>query len=321
MSITTVKNAQAELELAAINLAVLLAPYVTAMPTDLEDDSTGDLSIPSEFESMGNFTKADGQTIGKTETNTEIESHGESDPTRIITNKRTVTVAGRFQETKRGTLEAYWGEDFSAVTPSAHGGFVLPVSALPKNIHYRLLLVAEDDYNGDPIYPYWMAPRARVTTTGDIQLTDNGLITFPCTFTFFRDSVLDYSVRPGFCGEGWKQLSLDADTGFGTNLTNEIQQIAITGSPTGGTFTLTYSGQTTAPIVYNASAGVIEDALEGLSNIGTDDVLVGGSFPTWTVTFRGALGHTNVTQMTATGSFTGGTTPAIAITTTQAGGA
>lgn len=214
MSITTAKNAQAELELAAINLAVLLAPYGTTMPDDLEDNTSGDLSIPEEFVSLGNFTKADGQTLGKAETNTEIESHGESDPTRIITNKRTITVAGRFQETNRGTLEAYWGEDFSTVAPSAHGGIVLPVSPLPKNIHYRLLLVAEDDYNGDPIYAYWMAPRAKVTTTGDIQMTDNGLITFPLTFTFTRDSVLDYSVRPGYCGAGWVALQGDADTGF-----------------------------------------------------------------------------------------------------------
>ena len=43
MLITTAKNAQAQLELAGINLAVLIAPYNTTMPTDLEDDTTGDL--------------------------------------------------------------------------------------------------------------------------------------------------------------------------------------------------------------------------------------------------------------------------------------
>jgi hypothetical protein len=37
--------------------------------------------------------------------------------------------------------------------------------------------------------------------------------------------------------------------------TNEIQQVAITGGPTGGTFTLTYSGQTTGAIAYNATRG------------------------------------------------------------------
>ncbi|HFB97894.1 MAG TPA: hypothetical protein ENJ62_02025 [Bryobacterales bacterium] len=43
----------------------------------------------------------------------------------------------------------------------------------------------------------------------------------------------------------------------------------------GGTFTLTYDGQTTAPIVYNAPSSVVESALEALPSI--DDVTVTGS--------------------------------------------
>lgn len=106
--------------------------------------------------------------------------------------------------------------------------------------------------------------------------------------------------------------------------TNEAQTVTITGAPTGGTFTLTYAGQTTAAISYNATAAVVAAALAGLSNIGDNDVAVtGGPGPgtAWVVTFRGVLGGTDVAQMTATGSLTGGTTPAVAVTTTTAGGA
>ena len=105
---------------------------------------------------------------------------------------------------------------------------------------------------------------------------------------------------------------------------DEVQTVTITGGPTGGTFTLTYSGQTTAGIPYNASAAAVQTALENLSNIGVGDVVVtGGPGPgtPYTVTFGGALADTNVAQMTASGaSLTGGTTPAVNVTTATAGG-
>lgn len=104
--------------------------------------------------------------------------------------------------------------------------------------------------------------------------------------------------------------------------TNEVQQVAITGGPTGGTFTITYAGQTTAAIPYNANAAAVQAALEALSNIAPGDVVVsGGALPGTPVVveFRGTLAQTNVGQMTTTDSFTGGTAPASAVTTTTPG--
>jgi len=107
--------------------------------------------------------------------------------------------------------------------------------------------------------------------------------------------------------------------------TSELQTVTITGTPTGGTFTLTWSGQTTAAIAYNATASVVQAALIALSNIGTGDVVcTGGALPgsAVTVTFAGALANTDVAAMTASGaSLTGGTSPAVVIATGTAGGA
>ncbi|MBZ6211640.1 hypothetical protein KVH31_34660 [Streptomyces olivaceus] len=106
--------------------------------------------------------------------------------------------------------------------------------------------------------------------------------------------------------------------------TSEVQTVTITGGPTGGTYTLTFSGQTTAGIPYNASAAQVQAALEALSNINPGDVTAGGGphpgTPV-TVTFGGQYSGDNVAQMTASGTnLTGGTTPAVAVTTTTAGG-
>ena len=109
---------------------------------------------------------------------------------------------------------------------------------------------------------------------------------------------------------------------FTDSITDEVQTVTLTGAPTGGTFTLTYAGQTTAGIAYNASAAAVTSALEALSNIGVGEVVVTGSAGgPWTVAFALTLADTNVAAMTASGaSLTGGTAPDVAIATTTAGG-
>lgn len=97
---------------------------------------------------------------------------------------------------------------------------------------------------------------------------------------------------------------------------NELQLVASSG--TGGTFTLTYSAQTTGALDWDSTAGEIQTALEALSNIAPGDVLVTGSVGQWYVEFIGTLAATNVTQMTADDTnLTGG----VALVTTIRNGA
>jgi hypothetical protein len=104
-------------------------------------------------------------------------------------------------------------------------------------------------------------------------------------------------------------------------VTNEVQTVTVTGSPTGGTFTLTYSGQTTAAIAYNATAAAVQSALEALSNVNPGDITVtGNAGGPYTLTFGGQYLGDNVAQLTATASLTGGTTPGVTVATTTAGG-
>jgi hypothetical protein len=84
---------------------------------------------------------------------------------------------------------------------------------------------------------------------------------------------------------------------------NSQQLIYLTGNPPGGTFTLTFDGQTTSGIAYNASASTIDTALEGLSNIGSGDLTVTGSAGgPWTVTFGGSLAAQAVAGISGNGS-------------------
>ena len=103
--------------------------------------------------------------------------------------------------------------------------------------------------------------------------------------------------------------------------TNEIQRVAITGSPTGGSTALTYSGQT-ATVPWNTNAAGLQTLLVALSNIGPGDVTcTGGPLPGTPidVEFTGALGGTNVSAMTKSDSYTGGSSPTTVITTPTGG--
>lgn len=104
---------------------------------------------------------------------------------------------------------------------------------------------------------------------------------------------------------------------------DEQQTITVTDA-TGGTFTITYDGQTTGSIAHDGSAGVVLAALEALSNIDPGDVTVsGGPLDTGpvTVTFIGALAGTDVPEMTVTSSLTGAGGETVDVDTIRAGAA
>ncbi len=104
--------------------------------------------------------------------------------------------------------------------------------------------------------------------------------------------------------------------------TNEKQTVAIDDATSSGTFTLTYSGQTTAAIAYNANAAAVQSALEALSNIEVGDVEVtGGPGPgtDWVVEFKATLGSTDVAMMTGNGTLLVGGSTTVTITETIKG--
>lgn len=104
---------------------------------------------------------------------------------------------------------------------------------------------------------------------------------------------------------------------------DEIQTLTMSGGPTGGTFTLTFGGQTTTGIAYNASAATVQSALQALSSIGSGNVTcTGGPINTTPVVveFTSTLGFTNQATITANSTgLTGGSSPTVNVAVTQNG--
>ncbi len=97
--------------------------------------------------------------------------------------------------------------------------------------------------------------------------------------------------------------------------TNDIQTVTITGSPTGGSFTLSFGGQTTSAIAFNATAATVQADLQALSTIGSGNMTVAGSSGgPYVCTFTGSLAGAAQPLLIANGSGLTGGTPAVTVT-------
>jgi trimeric autotransporter adhesin len=84
---------------------------------------------------------------------------------------------------------------------------------------------------------------------------------------------------------------------------NERQVIQLASDVTGGTFTLTFDGQTTGNIAYNASSATVTTELEALSNIASGDVTVTGSNGgPWTIEFKQVYASQDVPSLVPNGA-------------------
>ena len=100
--------------------------------------------------------------------------------------------------------------------------------------------------------------------------------------------------------------------------TDEVQTISKTGTVTGGNWTFTFNGATTANIAWNAAAATVQAAIEALSTVGTGNVVVTGTGP-WVLTFSEKLAGTYQNIGSVTNVSLTGTTPGIAIAKTTSG--
>jgi hypothetical protein len=273
--------------------------------------------LPVGYRPIG-FTTDDGVQFSGDYSVSEVTSGQSAKPTRSDVETDTMTAQWTPQETNAATVALFENLPLTQLGGlGAAWNWKRPM--VPATIYRRLLFIARDTAaNGvDPIYIVRHMPRALRTGRGDEQWSRTAELTREVTFTGYHDEVRNTDCETWIDGAGWRALA----TATGTN---EVQSVAITGGPTGGTYTLTFSGQTTAGIAYNATAAAVQAALEALTNIAPGDVVcAGGPHPgtAVSVTFGGQYAGVNVAEMTASAAgLTGGAAPAVTVTTTTPGG-
>lgn len=146
--------------------------------------------------------------------------------------------------------------------------------------------------------PFWASNRSNTSFAGHL------------------DAELSTEVKANFA-ESTLSRTVDAAMSTGTTyflridltgpLVNNLYIVSL-GSPSAGTFTLTFNGVTTSGIAYNATAATVQAALVALSSVGAGNMLVTGSAGgPYTVQLVGTLAQSAL-ALTGSGSgLTGGT--------------
>lgn len=268
---------------------IYLAPVGTPKPTSLTDPD-------SPWTDIGHTSADDTITIARDGGDSNILGSWQNPTLRVQRDPVQFSIVMNLLETSNETLESYFG----AGDKTAAGVFGVAPIVVP--IERAMFVRIIDGANEFPFY----IPKVSLASDDDVEADVDKFMHFP-----IRATVLSVT------GSNLMEF-------YGTHLglqVNEVQTLTMTGPPTAGTFTLTFNGQTTAPIAYNATAAAVKTALVALNNITAGDVdTAGGAFPGTpvTVTFKGAYEDTDVPSLTASSTgLTGGT---IAVSTTTPGG-
>lgn len=188
-----------------------------------------------------------------------------------------------------------YGDDNVAVTAAteAHGN-ILAIK-WNKNLLPKKTVWVDSFYaDGEQVKRMrWVARMAQVTEKGDFQTVHTDLAGHELTLKLLPDT------------QG-NNAYIYLDDGQVIALTPTSWTATITGTPTGGTFTLSVGSATTAPITYNATASAVQSALNALSGVTASVTGTAGGPYTVTLTNGGTL--------TASGAgLTGGTTPNVTV--------
>jgi len=220
-----------------------------------------------------------------------------------------------------GSMLAQQVSDGITMTASPTAVPLLPMTGQEFNLYLdptsanlgqtQLLNFLSCDFSMGNIYgPFWPLNRANASFASHVDLAPSATVKIMA-----EADAVGMSLLTGMRAGTTQYLRLQAQ---GLVVDNN-QTATITGTPTGGTFTLTYKGQTTSGIAYNAAASAVQTALIALSTIGAGNVTVSGSVGgPYTISFNAGTLALDTTALTASGAaLTGGSSPTITITQTQ----
>lgn len=160
------------------------------------------LTVPVGYQAVGYMTKADGAAWSREQDWAEVESHGESEPTRRDSTKDSTGLAFTMQESKKLAMELFHGLDLSEITTDTDGNFYFDKGSRPVSRRYRVLALAKDGDGPDAIYTARWLPDAQVTETGDQAWSEEDEIQYPATFATYTDKKFGTSFREIWGGPG-----------------------------------------------------------------------------------------------------------------------
>lgn len=208
---TDLRKGNPDLEIAALDWAIYLAPKNTAIPVSFTNAAGVIQPLNAAYIPVGNLDKKAGTKLATAINSTPVETYGEQGPTRIIRKNRDTTVDFTMQQTSAVSLGTYWGQDFTDVEADAASGEVnLVISENAFNVEYSLIMIGFDGEQDAEIYTIVDSGRATLSKSGDVTFNDDGIAMYPVTLQMLKHKTLGYATRISYAGAGWKPLASEA---------------------------------------------------------------------------------------------------------------
>lgn len=256
--------------------SIWLAPYGTVLPTTLTGTPDG------AFEDVG-WLHSDGITETQSGSKTKIRGHQGQAVVRTRMTEPGTEIGFHALESKGQTKSLRYNE--KAV--STLNGVRKATRGAGQIVSVRTAVIDLYDADNATIKDRLCIPRFEIVANGDRTYAGADIAGFPFLGEIIGD-YFEYSSNP---------------------TPKTVWTFSLTGTPTGGTYTLLLNGFATAPIAYNAANSAIQSALNAISGItGMSGIVVAGTAPgpfTVTLPTSGSLSGNH--------ALTGGTTPGITV--------
>lgn len=195
----------------ALDFALFVKPYEKITDEIESIWSTADgLMVPPDYEPLGYTTKGD-TSWSRDQNWSEVESHGESEPTRRDNTRDVEGLSLTAQETNAVVLALYKDMNLDGITPDTDGGIRIKKGSRPAGRHWHVLGVAKDGDGPNAVYVARWLPRAQVTEMGAQNWSEDSELQYPMTLTAKTDPDVGSSMVELYGGPGWDA----AARGFG----------------------------------------------------------------------------------------------------------
>lgn len=191
---------------APLDCMVLVKEYDGTFP-EAVTDADGEFQTLSDFSTIGEFQKDAGVGLSFSKEVDGPEGYGSRGKRRYIVSSEGLTVTVTAQEHRLNTLGIVYDANTKSLAAEGNqddGGFILKKRNAARLPEYTLLIVGVDGADDQKIYPLWIVPKATMTTSDDVSLSDSGALEFGLTFEATESQEYGSLYGFGYVGPGMK---------------------------------------------------------------------------------------------------------------------
>ena len=209
------------------------------------------------------YISDDGVEEGRDEDKQEWIPWQENTAIRSEITKSVVTLKFTLWQSTRLIAGFFFGVRPEDIVENADGSWQFDEKGKPDLVRHQLVLDVKDKAYARRI----VLASAQVSERGAIKYASKEMIGYEVTVTAY----------PGPDGWSVRRIYKEWDDAAGSAPSPVLRTVTLPSGTTSGDFTLSFGGQTTGAVAYNATGATVKTALEGLSTIGVGKATVTGS--------------------------------------------